>query len=250
MVGPKGFQLCTCLKLMRCGLPCSHVLAALVNQLGRASDFIAESIHSRWRASLGEWSLRNTELGDFERAKFTGGYTDDNHEGAPDFGGDDGEGTHSNNLKHIQGKAYADYVAKFMKWASAAAAKVDGSPGSVQAFQALVAVQERELKAFVQGPGPNDGLVGLGNPPITLPKGRKETRHKDAQGSERGDSRKKSRVEDGVGGSSASVMNGVLELCSALNCTSVLRVPRFWCRTYVVGDTCSLCSFWHWFFVS
>lgn len=28
-------------------------------------------------------------MGDFERAKFTGGYTDDDFGGAPDIGGDD-----------------------------------------------------------------------------------------------------------------------------------------------------------------
>lgn len=220
VVGPEGFQLCTCLKLMRCGLHCSHVLAALVTRLGRASEFIGESIHPRWRSSRGEWSLRNTEMGDFEKATFKGGYTDDDFHGAADFGGDggdDGQATYPNRLKNIQGKAYADYVAKFMKWASAAAAKVDGSPASVQAFQALVDVQEREFDAFVRGPGPNDGLVGLGNPPITLPKGRKETRHKDGQGTEGGGKRPSSQTAGGgdkkkmrvFGGTSAAVMNAV-----------------------------------------
>ena len=190
VVGPGGFQLCTCLKLMmRCGLHCSHVLAALVTRLGRASDFIGESIHPRWRSSHGEWSLRNAEMGEFDRARFMGGYTDDDFEGALALGGDDGQPPPSNSLKNIQGKAYADYVAKFMKWASAASAKVDGSPASVQAFQAFVSVQEGDFNAFVQGPGANDGLVGLGNPPINLPKGRKETRHKDAQGTEGGGKR-------------------------------------------------------------
>ena len=75
--------------------------------------------------------LRNTQLGGFERAKFTGGYTDDDFEGAADLGGDDGQAALSNSLKNIQRKAYADYAAKFMKWASAAAAKVNGSPRSV-----------------------------------------------------------------------------------------------------------------------
>ena len=220
VVGPEGFQLCTCLKLMRCGLHCGHVLAALVTRLDRASDFIGESIHPRWRSSTGEWSLRNAGMGDFERAKFTGGYTNDDFEGAADCGGDDSEVCHSNSLKNIQGKAYADYVAKFMKWASAAAAKLDGSPGSVQAFQAFVSVQEREFKAFVEGPGPEDGLVGLGNPPISLPKGRKETRHKDAQGTEGGGKRRSTTTDGGVRskkskgdhvtkGSSSAVMNAV-----------------------------------------
>ena len=109
VAGPGVFQLCMCLKLMRCGLHCSHVMAALVTRLGRANEFIGESIHPRWRSSLWEWSLRCTELGDFERAKFTGGYTDDDFEGAADLGEDDGQAALSNSLKNIQGKAYTDW---------------------------------------------------------------------------------------------------------------------------------------------
>lgn len=195
VVGPGGFQLCTCLKLMRCGLHCSHVLAALVTRLGRACEFVGESIHPRWRSSLGDWSLRKTALGDFEHAKFRGGPTDDHLDGAIDVGGDDGQATHSKGLKHIQAKAYADYVAKFMKWASTAAAKVDGSPASLQAFNAFVDVQEREFRAFVEGPRPNDRLAGLGNPPVSLPAGRKETRHKDAEGTEGGRKRGTRKAE-------------------------------------------------------
>ena len=184
VVGPEGFQLCTCLKLVRCGLHCNHVLAALVTGLGRASELIGKSIHPGWRSSREEWSLRNSKMGDFEKANFKGGYTDEYFDGAADVGGDggdDGLATYPTRLKNIQGKACADCVAKFMKWGSAAAAKVDGSPASVQAFQALVDVQEREFNAFMRGLGPNDGLLGLGIPPITLPKSRKETRHEDVE---------------------------------------------------------------------
>ena len=89
---------------MRCGLHCSHVTVALVTRLGRATEVIQESIHPSWRSSLGEWSLRCTELGDFERAKFTGGYKDDDFEEAADLGGDDGQAARSNGLKIIQGR--------------------------------------------------------------------------------------------------------------------------------------------------
>lgn len=136
VVGQDGFQLCTCLKRMRCGLHCSHVLAALATRLDRASDFIGESTHPRWRSFLEEWSLRNAKLGHFERGAFTGRYTDD-FGGAdidPDIGRDGGQDTLSKDLKNTRGKMYADFVAKSSKWASAAAAKVDGSPGSLQAL--------------------------------------------------------------------------------------------------------------------
>ena len=68
----------------------------------------------------------------------------------------------------------------------------------MQAFQALVDVQERESNAFVRGLGPNDGLLGLGIPPITLPKSRKETRHEDGRGTEGGGKGQSSQTAGGV----------------------------------------------------
>ena len=68
----------------------------------------------------------------------------------------------------------------------------------MQAFQALVDVQGREFNAFVRGLGPNDGLLELGTPPITLPKSKKETRRKDGQGTEGGGKRQSSQTAGGV----------------------------------------------------
>lgn len=141
VVGPDGFQLCTFLKLMRCGLNCCHVLAALVTRLGRAKDFVGASIHPRWRSSLGEWSLRNTKLAVFERGTFAGGVADDfgSADIGPDLGadseGDGGRGTRSKDLAYARGKMYADYVAVSMKWAGAASAKESRwEPGVVASF--------------------------------------------------------------------------------------------------------------------
>ncbi|CAM9950714.1 unnamed protein product, partial [Ectocarpus fasciculatus] len=81
VIGPDGFQLCTCLQLMRRGLQCRHVLAALVTELDRASEFKGESIHPRWRPnSLETWSLDKVELGSFDeegRTSYQGGFTAD-----------------------------------------------------------------------------------------------------------------------------------------------------------------------------
>ena len=52
VIGPRGFQMCSCLQLLRCGLPCRHTLAALVTELKRANGFKGESIHPRWRSSI------------------------------------------------------------------------------------------------------------------------------------------------------------------------------------------------------
>ena len=40
VVGADGVQLCTGLKLMRCGLHCSHTLGALATKLGRGDEFL------------------------------------------------------------------------------------------------------------------------------------------------------------------------------------------------------------------
>ena len=49
VIGPGGFQVCTCLQILRRGLQCRHVLAALVTHLKRGKEFKGESIHPRWR---------------------------------------------------------------------------------------------------------------------------------------------------------------------------------------------------------
>ncbi|CAB1099118.1 unnamed protein product [Ectocarpus sp. CCAP 1310/34] len=193
VVGPKGFQLCTCLKLMRCGLPCSHVFAALVTRLDRASDFIGASIHPRWRKSVVEWSLRNVALGTFDgHETFTGGFTEDF--GGGDFDGDS-QDTLNTSVAYTRKKAYVDYIAMAQQWANQAAATLDGTPAAYQAYCAMVERQRHEVQALLRGPGPSDGLAGLGNPPIALPNDRKETRHKDAAGTEGGRPKKKSKVE-------------------------------------------------------
>lgn len=204
VVGPEGFQLCTCLKLMRCGLHCSHVFAALVTRLDRASDFIGASIHPRWRNSVVKWSLRNVELGTFDgHETFTGGFTED-FDGA-DFDGD-GQDTLNTSVAHTRTKAYVDYITMAQQWANQAAATLDGTPASYQAYSAMVERQRHEVQVLVRGPGPSDRLAGLGNPPTTLPKDRKETRHKDAAGTEGGRPKKKSKVESIV----AQIQSGTL----------------------------------------
>ena len=52
VIGPNGFQMCSCLQLLRCGLPCRHTVATLVTELKRADEFKGESIQPRWRSSI------------------------------------------------------------------------------------------------------------------------------------------------------------------------------------------------------
>ena len=52
VIGLNGFQMCSCLQVLRCGLPCRHTVATLVTELKRADEFKGESIHPRWRSSI------------------------------------------------------------------------------------------------------------------------------------------------------------------------------------------------------
>ena len=33
VIGPNGFHMCSCLQVLRCGLPCGHTVAALITEL-------------------------------------------------------------------------------------------------------------------------------------------------------------------------------------------------------------------------
>ena len=80
VIGPNGFQLCSCLQVLRSGLPCRHTVAALVAELKRGDEFKGESIHPRWRSSIQPWSIEGVGLGDFnghERGRYSGGATGD-----------------------------------------------------------------------------------------------------------------------------------------------------------------------------
>ena len=64
--GPDNFHLCSCLQLLRRGLPCRHYFAILVNLIGRAygptelafdHSFSGACIHNRWRQVDNEQDL-------------------------------------------------------------------------------------------------------------------------------------------------------------------------------------------------
>ena len=69
VIGPNGFQTCSCLQLLRCGLPCRHTVAALVTELKRADEFKGESIYPRWRSSIRPWSIEGVGFSDFNGHK-------------------------------------------------------------------------------------------------------------------------------------------------------------------------------------
>ncbi|CAN0352247.1 unnamed protein product, partial [Scytosiphon promiscuus] len=112
VVGPGGFQLCTCLQLMRRGLQCRHVLAALVTELNRGGEFLGASIHPRWRMSTEPWSLEKAGLSEFDEngsRSYEGGCTGDWH-GPDDVGDFKGEDAPDPTLSVMRGRAYANMM--------------------------------------------------------------------------------------------------------------------------------------------
>ena len=57
VIGPGGFQLCSCLQLMIVGLQCRQLFTALITELKRRADFKGAFVHPRWRISSERWSL-------------------------------------------------------------------------------------------------------------------------------------------------------------------------------------------------
>ncbi|CBJ29724.1 putative far-red impaired response protein [Ectocarpus siliculosus] len=110
IVGPGGFQLCTCLQLLRRGLQCRHVLAALVTRLKRSDEFKGQSIHPRWRSSVEPWSIAEVKLGTFDGdgdGSYDGGFTGD-WEPSGDFEDLQGDNTSVSVLSVLRGRAFAN----------------------------------------------------------------------------------------------------------------------------------------------
>ena len=79
-----------------------------------------------------------------------------------------------------------------MKWTSAVSGQFDSSPASYTRFKELFDRFDRDVNETVTTPVPLNGITGLGNPPLSLSKSRKETRHKN---SFEGRPKKKARSE-------------------------------------------------------
>ena len=91
VIGPGGFQLCSCLQLMKTDLRCRNVFVALITELKRGAEFTGASVHPRWRISSEKRSLARTDLHKFNGdgcgegegcVEYSGVFTDDGFEGA------------------------------------------------------------------------------------------------------------------------------------------------------------------------
>ena len=152
VVGPDGFQLCTCLKLMRCGLHCSYTLAAVVTKLGRVEEILGECIHPRWRTSVEPWSLHSVGPSAFdgrERGTYTDGFTGDCGDMDVDDTQDDPAG---GSVSVLRGRLYANKFARAMKWVSAISDKYDGTPASYTRYDELFDSIDRDVMATLTAP--------------------------------------------------------------------------------------------------
>ena len=196
VVGPNGFQLCSFLQALRCGLPYRHTVAALVTELKRAKEFRGESIHPRWRSSLQPWSIDGAGLSDFnghERGPYAGagtGYLED-------IECREEEGTSGNNsaVSVIRGKLLANMVEMAWRAARKLADNLDEEKVLSSDCTFFFARLERNIDAYVKGAASvsTGGLSGIlvGNPPMPDTKSRRESRFKDCT---EGHASKKARV--------------------------------------------------------
>ena len=199
VVGPNGFQLCTCLQLLRTGLQCRHVVAALVTELKRASEFTGASIHPRWRSSLDLWSIASAGLSAFdghERGPYRGGFTDD-FEGAC---GDDTECeiARKSQLSVIRARTLATMIESATRSARKLVDSLDEAQLLAGDFPGFFTRLEVEIDAYISGgiPASPFGVAGTGNPPKPVTKSRKESRHKDSTAnSTEGSSTKRKRAD-------------------------------------------------------
>ena len=193
VIGPGGFQVCTCLQILRRGLQCRHVLAALVTHLKRGKEFKGESIHPRWRSSPEHWSLDKAGLGRFDEdggGSYNGGFTGD-WDGPADFGdASTVEAAPDRMLSVIRGRTFAN----IMEVCTRAARKYtdnmtkDTRPGEMAMFSEL----GRAVDAWARRGESNvsETWSGIRDPPLQLTRNRKQTRTKDCTESGRGSAKR------------------------------------------------------------
>ena len=182
VVGPNGFQLCSCLQALRCELPSRHTVAAFVTKLKRAGEFQGEFIHPRWRSSLQPWSIEGAGLSDFnghERGPYAGGFTGD----LESIDCQEEEGTSGNNsaISVIRGKLLANMVEMASRAAGKLADNLDEKKVLSSDCTIFFARLERDIDVCIKGAASvsTGGLSGIHNSPIPATKSRRESRFRD-----------------------------------------------------------------------
>ncbi|CAM9613131.1 unnamed protein product, partial [Ascophyllum nodosum] len=174
--------MCSCLQVLRRGIPCRHTVAALVTELKRADEFKGESIHPRWRSSLQPWSIEGVGLSDFnghERGPYSGGFTGDLE--GNDCGEEQGTSANNSSASVTGGR----FLANLIEMASRGARTlVDSHEKKVLSSDCSIffATLNGDIDAYVKRAASSvgtGGLSGIGNPPMPVTKSRRESRFKD-----------------------------------------------------------------------
>ena len=182
VIGPNGFQMCSCFQVFRRGLPCRHTVAALVTELKRADDFKGESIHPRWRSTVQPWSIEDVGLSDFnghERGPYSGGFTG-NLEGV-DCGEEEGTSANKCSASVTRGRLLANLIEMASWGARILVDNLDKKTVLSSDCTNFLATLNRDIDAYVKGAASlgTGGLSGIGNPPMPVTKSRRESRSKD-----------------------------------------------------------------------
>lgn len=184
VLGPHNFQLCTCLQILRTGLPCSHVLAVLI-QLKCTKEFSGASLHPRWRHSSEKWSITNAGLRAFDGQGLgpsRGGFTDDMQD--MEFGDCQDDVAPKAALSVLRGRAFANLTEQCTRAVKLCVDNLQADDSSMlRRGQEIVERMHRDMFALVEaGAGPADphhNAAKVFDPPIRPSNNRKESRTKD-----------------------------------------------------------------------
>eukprot|EP00904_Undaria_pinnatifida_P004254 jgi/Undpi1/1382/HiC_scaffold_11.g04774.m1 len=160
-------------QILRTGLPCRHLMAVLLYCLRRPAEFSGMSIHPRWRATSGAWSVELWGLRELDAegcGPLGGGFTDDRQMDFGDGEGSDGGDSPDNLVSVIRGRAFANWLAKCTASVKLGTDNVDRkNPDFLAKAEEVVDRFCRDMSALVQSDDrPSDpfNLSGLRNPPI------------------------------------------------------------------------------------
>ena len=184
VLGPDKFQLCTCLQILRTGLPCRHVLAVLM-KLDCTAEFSGTSLHPRWRRDSEKWSIANAGLRAFDGEGLgpcVGGFTDDLQ--GMDFGDCHDDVAPKVAISTIRGRYFANMSETVTRSCKILVDNAEAKDSYIlRRGQELVDRFHRDVLALVEaGDGPADPhhtTAGIRDPPIRPSKSRRETRIKD-----------------------------------------------------------------------
>ena len=153
VIGPNGFQMCSCLQVLRRWLPCRNTVAALVTGMKRADEFKGESIHPRWRSSIQPWSIEGVGLSDLnghERGPYSGGGFTGDLEGI-DCGEEEETSANNNSASVTRGRLLANLIGMASRGARTLVDNLDEKKVLSNDCTIFFATLNRDIDTYVKG---------------------------------------------------------------------------------------------------